>query len=424
MIGLSGLITPSLDEMVYVASEMKKAGMTQPLLIGGATTSAAHTAVKIVPSYDQPVVHVPDASLVTGVLGKLMSKDLRADYVTELSAAQIKIREDYLSGKKERSLLPIAEARAKAPQLKAAPVKLPNKLGITLLDNVRLGDLVPYFDWSPFFMAWELRGRYPRILEDEVVGKEATKLFNDAQKILAQILRDKPFTPRGVVGIFPCKRDGDDVIVYADENRDKVLHKLHFLRQQKKKDNEQVYYSLADYIGENDYIGGFAVTAGDGAGEYAAQFEKKNDDYSAIMVKALADRFAEAFAEYAHEMVRKLTWGYAADEKLDIEGLIKEEYVGIRPAPGYPASPDHTEKRTLFNWLSVEKNTGIRLTENFAMTPPSSVSGLYFAHPQARYFAVDMITKEQVEDYARRKGWTPAEAERWLAPNLGYNPED
>ncbi len=431
VIGLSGLITPSLDEMVYVASEMKKGGFTQPLLIGGATTSAAHTAVKIVPSYDNPVVHVPDASLVTGVLGKLLSKDMRADYVKELSAGQIKIREDYLNGKKERELLPIAEARAKAPQLKSAPVKLPNKLGITLLDNVRLGDLVPYIDWSPFFMAWELRGRYPRILDDEVVGKEATKLFNDGQKILAQILRDKPFQPRGVVGIFPCRREGDDVLVFSpDAERGRSaggstaltnpapIHTLHFLRQQRKKDNEQVYYSLADYIGERDYIGGFAVTAGDGAGEYAARFEKNNDDYSAIMVKALADRFAEAFAEYAHEMVRKLTWGYAADEKLDIEGLIKEEYVGIRPAPGYPASPDHTEKRTLFDWLSVEKNTGIELTENFAMTPPSSVSGLYFAHPESKYFAVGKIDRDQLEEYAARKGKSVDEMERWLRPYL------
>jgi len=418
VIGLSGLITPSLDEMVYVASEMKKGGFTQPLLIGGATTSAAHTAVKIVPSYENPVVHVPDASLVTGVLGKLLSEDMRGNYIKEITLEQTKIREDYLSGKKDRAFLSYPDAIALAPKLKPAPVKLPNKLGITLLDNVRLGDLVPYIDWSPFFMAWELRGRYPRILDDEVVGTEAKKLFHDGQKILAQILKDKPFTPRGVVGIFPCKRDGDDVIVYADENRDKVLHKLHFLRQQKKKENEQIYYSLADYIGERDYIGGFAVTAGDGAGEYAAQFEKKNDDYSAIMVKAIADRFAEAFAEYAHEMVRKLTWGYAADEKLDIEGLIKEEYLGIRPAPGYPASPDHTEKTTLFNWLSVEKNTGIQLTENFAMTPPSSVSGLYFAHPESKYFAVGKIDRDQLDDYAKRKGMSVEVAEKWLRPYL------
>lgn len=435
VIGLSGLITPSLDEMVYVASEMQKGGFTQPLLIGGATTSAAHTAVKIVPAYSNPVVHVPDASLVTGVLGNLLSDELRPAYMHTLSTQQTKVREDYLSGKKERLFLTLADARAHAPHYAASAVKVPNKPGITLLDNVRLGDLVPYIDWSPFFMAWELRGRYPRILEDEVVGKEATKLFNDAQKMLAQILRDKPFQPRGVVGIFPCKRVGDDVIVYADEQREKVLHRLHFLRQQKKKDNDQIYYSLADFIGDGrpsaipgsadpgasmhlDYIGGFAVTAGDGAGEYAARFEKQNDDYSAIMVKALADRFAEAFAEYAHELVRRHTWGYAPDEKLDIEGLIREEYQGIRPAPGYPASPDHTEKRTLFDWLSVEKNTGIELTENFAMTPPSSVSGLYFAHPEAKYFAVGKIDRDQLEDYAARKGKPVEEMERWLRPYL------
>jgi len=448
VIGLSGLITPSLDEMVYVASEMQKNGFTQPLLIGGATTSAAHTAVKIVPAYDNPVVHVPDASLVTGVLGNLLSEDLKPAYVRELIAEQTKVREDYLSGKKERSFLTIAEARALAPKFAPAQIKMPNKLGITLLDHVRLGDLVPYIDWSPFFLAWELRGRYPRILEDPIIGKEATRLFNDAQKMLAQILRDKPFTPRGVVGIFPCKREGDDVKIfnappaplpsspqYWGEDGRGAIHTLHFLRQQKKKENEQVYYCLADFIGDGrptalpssadpvasvqlDYIGGFAVTAGDGAGEYAAWFEKQNDDYSAIMVKALADRFAEAFAEYAHELVRKHIWGYSADEQLDIEGLIREEYVGIRPAPGYPASPDHTEKRTLFDWLSVEKNTGIELTESFAMTPPSSVSGLYFAHPESKYFAVGKIDRDQLEDYAARKGKSVEEMERWLRPYL------
>jgi 5-methyltetrahydrofolate--homocysteine methyltransferase len=308
---------------------------------------------------------------------------------------------------------------------------------------------VPYIDWSPFFLAWELRGRYPRILEDPIIGKEATRLFNDAQKMLAQILRDKPFTPRGVVGIFHCRREGDDVKIfnapptalpgtspqYWGEDGRGSIHTLHFLRQQKKKENEQVYYCLADFIGDGrptalpgsadpvasvqlDYIGGFAVTAGDGAGEYAARFEKQNDDYSAIMVKALADRFAEAFAEYAHELVRKHIWGYSADEQLDIEGLIREEYVGIRPAPGYPASPDHTEKRTLFDWLSVEKNTGIELTESFAMTPPSSVSGLYFAHPESKYFAVGKIDRDQLEDYAARKGKSVEEMERWLRPYL------
>jgi 5-methyltetrahydrofolate--homocysteine methyltransferase len=449
VIGLSGLITPSLDEMVYVASEMQKNGFTQALLIGGATTSAAHTAVKIVPAYNNPVVHVPDASLVTGVLGNLLSEELRPAYLKQLKAEQSRIREEYLSGRKERAFLTLAEARALAPKYPPYEIKVPNRLGITLLDNVRLDDLVPYFDWSPFFMAWELRGRYPRILEDQVVGKEARKLFHDAQKMLEQILKDKPFTPRGVVGIFPCQRDGDDVKIFRvpptaqpgtspqtwGEDGMEVIHTLHFLRQQRKKENEQIYYCLADFIGDGrpstipgsadpaasmhlDYIGGFAVTAGDGAGEYAAWFEKQNDDYSAIMVKALADRFAEAFAEYAHELVRKRIWGYAADEKLDIEGLIREQYQGIRPAPGYPASPDHTEKRTLFDWLSVEKNTGIELTESFAMMPPSSVSGLYFAHPEAKYFAVGKIDRDQLEDYAARKGRSVEEMERWLRPYL------
>lgn len=418
VIGLSGLITPSLDEMVHVASEMQKNGFTQPLLIGGATTSAAHTAVKIVPAYEHPVVHVPDASLVTGVLGNLLSDDLRQDYLQKLQAEQTRVREGYLSGKKERAFLSLAEARAQAPRLSPAPVKTPRQLGITLLDHVCLEDLVRYFDWSPFFLAWELRGRYPRILEDPVIGQEASKLFRDAQKMLAQILRDQPFAPRGVVGIFPCARDGDDVVIFTDEQRKATLHKLHFLRQQKKKENEQVYYCLADFIQDKDYIGGFAVTAGDGAGEYAARFEAEHDDYSAIMVKALADRFAEAFAEYAHERVRKEIWGYAPDEKLDVEALIREEYIGIRPAPGYPASPDHTEKRILFDWLAIEKNTGITLTENFAMSPPSSVSGLYFAHPEAKYFAVGKIDRDQLEDYAARKGMPVAEMERWLRPNL------
>jgi len=416
VIGLSGLITPSLDEMAHVASEMKKGGFALPLLIGGATTSAAHTAVKIVPEYDQPVVHVPDASQVTGVLGRLLSDELKADYIAELKVEQEKIHQSYLSGKKERSFVSIGDARALAPKLKPTTPKVPNKLGITLLDNVALDDLVPFFDWSPFFMAWELRGRYPRILEDAVVGVEAKKLFADAQKILAQILKDKPFQPRGVVGIYPCERSGDDVTVQPTPSGEGCT--LHFLRQQRKKDNEQVYYSLADYVGERDYIGGFAVTAGEGVLEYSLRYTKQNDDYSAIMVKALGDRFAESFAEYAHAKVRKELWGYAADEKLGLEDLIKENYLGIRPAPGYPASPDHTEKRTLFDWLSVEKNTGMQLTDHFAMTPPSSVSGLYFAHPESKYFAVGKIDRDQLEEYAARKGMSVAEAEKWLRPYL------
>ncbi|MCX7633057.1 MAG: methionine synthase [Turneriella sp.] len=416
-IGLSGLITPSLDEMVYVASEMQKNGFTQPLLIGGATTSAAHTAVKIVPQYEHPVVHVPDASLVTGVLGNLFSDELRESYLEKLRAEQARIREEYLGSKKEREFLALAEARAHAPTLTPYTAPTPKKPGITLLDHVRLGDLVPYIDWTPFFLTWELRGRYPRILDDPVIGKEAKRLFNDAQKMLTRILHERPFSPRGVVGIFPCRRDGDDVVV-LDLARTKTLCTFHFLRQQKRKEKEQVYYCLADYISpEGDFIGGFAVTAGDAA-EYASFFEKQNDDYSAIMVKALADRFAEAFAEYAHEVVRRHIWGYAPHEKLGIEDLIREEYQGIRPAPGYPATPDHTEKRTLFDWLEVEKNTGITLTENFAMHPPSSVSGLYFAHPQSKYFAVGKIGRDQLEDYARRKGMPVAEMERWLRPNL------
>ncbi|MBV6493315.1 MAG: Methionine synthase [Turneriella sp.] len=421
VIGVSGLITPSLDEMVHVAEEMQKANFALPLLIGGATTSAAHTAVKIAPQYKEPVVHVADASLVTGVLSRLLSEEQGAQFLEELKVEQEETRQKYLATKEERVFLSIDDARAHAPKLDSFTVKVPNKLGITLLDKVALDDLVPYFDWTPFFLAWELHGRYPRILDDKTVGVEARKLFDDAQKILKQILKEKPFTPRGVVGLFPAKRIGDDVEVFAADDlarKGKPTHKFYFLRQQKQKQNEQVYISLADYIEKEDFMGGFAVTAGPGVTEYADFYRKKNDDYSAIIVKALGDRFAESFAEYAHERVRKEIWGYASDENLDVQGLIKEEYLGIRPAPGYPASPDHTEKRTLFDWLDVEKNTGIHLTDHFAMTPPSSVSGLYIAHPQSKYMAVGKIAPDQLEEYAARKGKSVEEMDRWLRPYL------
>ncbi|HRP68601.1 MAG TPA: methionine synthase [Turneriella sp.] len=421
VIGVSGLITPSLDEMVHVAEEMQKAEFTLPLLIGGATTSPAHTAVKIVPQYKQPVVHVADASLVTGVLSRLLSEEQSAQFLEELRVEQENTRQKYLATKEDRVFLSITDARARAPKLDPFTVKTPNKLGITLLDKVTLDDLVPYFDWTPFFLAWELHGRYPRILDDKIVGVEARKLFDDAQKILKQILKEKPFTPHGVVGLFPAKRVGDDVEIFAADDlarKGKPTHKFYFLRQQKQKQNEQVYISLADYIEKEDFMGGFAVTAGPGVTEYADFYRKKNDDYTAIIVKALGDRFAESFAEYAHARVRKEIWGYAPDENLDVQGLIKEEYLGIRPAPGYPASPDHTEKRTLFNWLDVEKNTGIRLTDHFAMTPPSSVSGLYIAHPQSKYMAVGKIAPDQLEEYAARKGRTAEDMGHWLRPYL------
>lgn len=425
VIGLSGLITPSLDEMVHVAKEMKRRGMNLPLLIGGATTSAAHTAVKIAPVYDEPVVHVLDASLAVGVAGNLLSEESKEGYVSEVRTKQEETRERFYNRQKDRELLPIADVckmSFKTDWDKVEIVK-PKRLGKQVHYDVTLDTLVKYIDWSPFFHAWELRGRYPRILEDEVVGKEAKKLFADAQTMLDRIIKEKLFTLKAVTGLFPANSVGNDIEVYSDESRSSVLKTFRTLRQQKKKDNDQVYYALSDFVapkdsGRIDYIGGFCVTAGHGVQEFAKAFEDQNDDYNSIMAKALGDRFAEAFAEYMHEQVRK-DW-YAPDEAFTIEQLIREDYRGIRPAPGYPACPDHTEKGELWELLGIEEATGTRLTENYAMWPASSVSGLYFGHPNARYFAVGKINKDQVEDYAKRKGMSIEEAERWLSPNIDY----
>jgi 5-methyltetrahydrofolate--homocysteine methyltransferase len=425
MIGLSGLITPSLDEMVHVAREMEREGFAVPLLIGGATTSAKHTAVKIAPSYHKPVVHVKDASRCVGVVDRLTRPDARPDFELENRVAQQRERESF-ARRKERKLVPYAEAvrRRFTIDWAQAPVARPEFLGARVLRDFPLGELVPYIDWSPFFMAWELKGKYPGILSDPVVGAAARELFDDASRLLRRIVDEKLLTAHAVYGFFPANADGDDVVVFTDERRREERARFPMLRQQWEREGQASFRSLADYVapvgsGRPDYLGAFAVSAGFGAEELVARFEADHDDHSSILVKALADRLAEAFAELLHERARR-DWGYGSDERLPLEDLIAERYRGIRPAAGYPSCPDHTEKRTLWQLLGVEAATGIRLTESWAMWPAASVSGLYFSHPEARYFAVDLVTRDQVEDYARRKGMPRGEVERWLAPNLAY----
>ena len=430
MIGLSGLITPSLDEMVFVAREMQRQGFDIPLLIGGATTSKTHTAVKIEPGYaNNQVVYVLDASRAVGVVSNLLSETERDGFVEQTKADYVKVREAYGKGNTQpRSTL--AEARANRFKIDFAaepPVK-PSFLGLKTFSPYDLADLADHIDWTPFFSTWELAGKYPAILEDDIVGEAARGLFADAQAMLKQILDEKWFTASGVVGFWPANSNGDDDIeVYADEDRSTVIATLHTLRQQMKKTREgQSNTALSDFVapyGTPDWIGGFAVTAGHGELEIARDFKAKGDDYNAILATALADRLAEAFAEALHKKVRRELWGYAPDEDLDINGLITEQYKGIRPAPGYPAQPEHTEKWTLFDLLDARSRTGMELTESLAMTPPASVSGLYFAHPKSHYFGVGKIEKDQVADYARRKGWTVDEAERWLSPILNYVPK-
>ena len=427
MIGLSGLITPSLDEMVHVAKEMERQGFTMPLLIGGATTSAKHTAVKIAPSYSRSTVHVVDASRSVGVVEKLLSREQRATFDSDNRAQQRELVDAY-NRRQQVTLVPYREAveRKFATDWANVPIDVPSFLGLRVLEDFSLERLVEYIDWSPFFQAWELRGKYPAILSDEVVGQEATKLFADAQSLLAEIVDRKLLQARGVYGFWPAASLGDDILVYTDESRTTELTRFHTLRQQWERKGVKAFYALADFIapldsGRHDYLGAFAVTAGLGAEALVKHYEADHDDYHAIMVKALADRLAEAFAECLHEQARK-DWGYGRQEQLTNDELIHEQYRGIRPAPGYPACPDHTEKRILFDLLQAEQNAGMSLTEHFAMLPAASVSGLYFAHPQARYFSVDRISREQVEDYARRKNMPLAQIERWLAPNLGYEP--
>ena len=431
IIGLSGLITPSLDEMVHVAKEMQRQGFDIPLLIGGATTSKAHTAVKIEPSYqNNQVVHVTNASRSVGVASALLSKERKEQFIADTREEYQAVRERHLARQNEQRRVNIDAARANAEPVNwegyLPPV--PNKPGIHTLNNIPLESLLEFIDWTPFFQSWELAGKYPRILTDEVVGEQATKLFEDAKSMLNKIVSEKLLEARAVVGLFPANRVGDDIELYTDDSRTELLTTVHHLRQQTQKIEGRYNHCLSDYIaskesGTPDYLGAFAVTAGIGVDEMVAEFEKDHDDYQSIMVKALADRLAEALAEKLHADVRRDYWGYASEESLDNEALIREEYVGIRPAPGYPACPDHTEKGLLWELLDVEQQVGMTLTDSFAMLPTAAVSGWYFSHPEAKYFGVAKISEDQVEDYAHRKGMELSEAERWLAPNLGYEPE-
>ncbi|HMP61518.1 MAG TPA: methionine synthase [Phenylobacterium sp.] len=429
IIGLSGLITPSLDEMVFVASEMERRGFDVPLLIGGATTSKTHTAVKIAPAYKRgSTTYVLDASRAVGVVSGLLSPNERDRIQAETAAEYERVREQYARGQTNRARASLEDARAKAFSIDWADYDppRPHMSGLQVFEDYDLADLAAHIDWTPFFASWELVGRFPQILEDDIVGEAARSLYADAQAMLKKIVEEKWFTAKGVVGFWPANADGDDVVVYADEARVTELARFHTLRQQIAKADGKANVALADFIApigtKPDWIGGFAVTAGHGEAEIAARFKAAGDDYNAILAAALADRLAEAFAEAMHRKVRTELWGFSPDEPFDIEALISEKYQGIRPAAGYPAQPDHTEKATLFRLLDASARVGVELTESFAMTPASSVSGLYFAHPQAHYFGVGRIEKDQVEDYARRKGWELAEAERWLAPILNYQP--
>ncbi len=428
IIGLSGLITPSLDEMVHVAAEMERDGFSIPLLIGGATTSRVHTAVKINPAYHRgQTVYVTDASRAVGVVGQLLSPEAKAPYVTGVRDEYARLAEAHARAEREKSRLPLAAARANALRLDWAGYTAPRPtfLGTRTFETWDLAELARYFDWTPFFQTWELKGRFPAILDDPAQGAAARALYGDAQAMLAKIIAEGWFRPRGVVGFWPANAIGDDIRLFTDDTRAETLATLHTLRQQRSKRGGQHNVALADFVapeGQPDYVGGFVVTAGIEEAALAERFERANDDYSAILVKALADRFAEAFAERLHEHVRRDLWAYAPDESLNPEALIGEPYRGIRPAPGYPAQPDHTEKATLFRLLDAPDATGVELTESFAMWPGSSVSGFYLAHPDAYYFGVATVERDQVEDYARRKGMTIEETERWLAPVLNYVP--
>ncbi|WP_304164930.1 methionine synthase [Phenylobacterium aquaticum] len=430
VIGLSGLITPSLDEMVYVAKEMERRGFTIPLLIGGATTSKTHTAVKIQPGYKSgSTTYVLDASRAVGVVSNLLSPTESERFTAETRADYDKVREQFARGQTNRSRSSLAEARANRfkPDFIKHPPPAPSFLGTRSYEAWDLADLARHIDWSPFFASWELIGRFPQILEDDVVGEAARDLYKDATAMLDKIIAEQWFTAKGVVGFWPANSDGDDIVVWTDETRSAELGRFHSLRQQMAKgEGGRANVALSDFVapvGTPDWIGGFAVTAGHGEPEIAAAFKAKGDDYSAIMAAALADRLAEAFAEAMHRKVRTELWAYAQDEAFDLDLMIGEKYRGIRPAAGYPAQPDHTEKDTLFRLLDARKATGMELTESFAMTPTAAVSGLYFSHPESHYFGVGRIEKDQVEDYAKRKGWALSKAERWLAPILNYEPE-
>jgi 5-methyltetrahydrofolate--homocysteine methyltransferase len=454
IIGLSGLITPSLDEMANLAAEMERQGFELPLLIGGATTSRAHTAVKVAPRYHGPVIWVKDASRSVPVVAALLSDEQRPKLLAETETDYAALRERHAARQDTRTMLPLAAARAAAPPIDWSDYHPPRPrmllqqardvCGGAFCDHAHgtatqfvrtfhdypLDELRRYIDWQPFFNSWEMRGRFPDILHNPVSGEAARRLFDDAQAMLDQLVAERWLRANGVFGLFPANQvDGDDIEVYTDESRTAVRATLHALRQQTEGRDGSPRKSLADFVapkatGLRDYVGAFAVTAGLGATEKIAEFKKANDDYSAILLESLADRLAEAFAERLHERVRKEFWAYAPGETLDNEALIAERYHGIRPAPGYPACPEHTEKQTIWQLLDVETSAGIELTDSMAMWPGAAVSGLYFSHPESRYFVLGRIGRDQVEDYARRKGWTVAEAERWLSPNLGYRTED
>ncbi|TCD19780.1 methionine synthase [Pedobacter psychrodurus] len=435
IIGLSGLITPSLDEMVHFAKEMEREGFTIPLIIGGATTSRIHAAVKVAPNYSGPAIHVLDASRSVTVCSTLMNPETKDDYVAGIRAEYDKAREAHLNKRSDKRFKTLEEARENKFKIDFQPnLPVPEFTGTRVFDNYPLEELVPYIDWTPFFHTWELRGSYPKIFDDKNVGDEAKKLFDDAQTLLKRILDEKLLTARAVIGFWPANTVGDDIELRVEsvelgdskpQTSNSKLVKIHTLRQQAEKVDGQPYYALSDFIapkesGIQDYFGGFAVTAGIGIDELVNEFESNYDDYNSIMAKALADRLAEAFAERLHERVRKEYWGYAQDENLSNQELIKEEYAGIRPAPGYPACPEHTEKGTLFQLLDAENKIGLHLTESYAMYPTAAVSGFYFAHPDSRYFGLGKITKDQIEDYAIRKDMPIEEVERWLSPNLAY----
>lgn len=425
VIGLSGLITPSLDEMVHVAKEMTREGFKIPLLIGGATTSKVHTAVKIEPHYAHTVVHVNDASRSVPVVSNLLSQDLREKFIADVKAENARTREYHKADRAKSNYISIAKARANKFELNAASINEPMCLGVTVFDNYDLNELIPFIDWTPFFVSWEMKGSYPKILKDPVRGTEAQKLFDDAQNMLQLIVAEKWLTAKAVIGIYPAQASGDDILVFDPTTRQSVsnepLATFYTLRQQTQKPTGYKNVALADFVKpENDYIGAFALSTGFGIEKWIEKFEANHDDYSSIMLKALADRLAEAFAELMHKKVRTQLWGYAKDEQLSNEEINKEKYQGIRPAPGYPAQPDHTEKITLWKLLEVEKNTGIKLTESLAMYPTAAVSGLYFAHPDAHYFSVGKLEKDQVEDYTKRKAMTTETIEKWLGNVLAY----
>ena len=427
VIGLSGLITPSLDEMAHVAREMERSGFQVPLLIGGATTSSKHTAVRIAPAYHESTVYVPDASQSVTVMNSLLDPKLKPEFDAKNRISQDRDRKSF-ADRQQKKLVTYAHALQHrfATDWKTIRIDTPSFLGVKTLPDFPLSELVPYIDWTPFFQTWELRGRFPAILEDAVVGVEAKKVYDDARRLLDEVVAKKWLRAAGVYGFFPANSDGDDVILYTDESRTNELTRFHMLRQQWEREGTKHFTSLADFVaprdsGRADYMGAFAVTTGLGIEPIVEKFLREHDDYQSIMIKALADRLAEAFAEALHARAR-IEWGFGRDEQLSAEELIDEKYRGIRPAPGYPACPDHTEKRILFDLLQAEKNAGIELTESFAMYPAAAVSGWYFGHPQSRYFAVDRLTRDQVEAYAARKGMLLSEIERWLAPNLGYEP--